>query len=97
MNETIKEHSWVPLIIVALASFIIALDATFMNVSISQVVADLNTDVSTIQMIMSFYTLITAAFMLETIFNRYCTLWCRYIYCSNKFKRYNVIYRMVSN
>ena len=64
MNETIKEHSWVPLIIVALASFIIALDATFMNVSISQVVADLNTDVSTIQMIMSFYTLITAAFML---------------------------------
>ena len=48
----------------ALASFIIALDATFMNVSISQVVADLNTDVSTIQMIMSFYTLITAAFML---------------------------------
>ena len=64
MNKTIKEHSWVPLIIVALASFIIALDATFMNVSISQVVADLNTDVSTIQMIMSFYTLITAAFML---------------------------------
>jgi len=64
MNETIKEQSWVPLIIVALASFIIALDATFMNVSISQVVADLNTDVSTIQMIMSFYTLITAAFML---------------------------------
>ena len=36
MNETIKEHSWVPLIIVALASFIIALDATFMNVSISR-------------------------------------------------------------
>ena len=64
MNKTIKEHSWIPLIIVALASFIIALDATFMNVSISQVVADLNTDVSTIQMIMSFYTLITAAFML---------------------------------
>ena len=64
MNETIKENSWIPLIVVACASFIIALDATFMNVSISQVVADLNTDVSTIQMIMSFYTLITAAFML---------------------------------
>ncbi|MBQ2832484.1 MAG: MFS transporter [Methanobrevibacter sp.] len=35
-----------------------------MNVSISSVVADLNTDVSTIQSISSFYTLITAAFML---------------------------------
>ena len=64
MNETIKEHSWIPLIGVALASFIIALDSTFMNVTISQLVVDLNTDVSTIQLIMSFYTLITAAFML---------------------------------
>ena len=64
MNETVKEHSWIPLILVACASFIIALDTTFMNVSISQVVADLNTDVSTIQMTMAFYTLITAAFML---------------------------------
>ncbi|WP_462315660.1 MFS transporter [Methanobrevibacter sp.] len=64
MNETIKVQSWIPLIIVALASFIIALDATFMNVSIAQVVADLHTDVSTIQATMSFYTLITAAFML---------------------------------
>ncbi|MEE1129516.1 MAG: MFS transporter [Methanobrevibacter sp.] len=64
MNKTDKGDSWLPLIVIALASFIIALDATFMNVSISQVVADLNTDVSTIQMTMSFYTLITAAFML---------------------------------
>ena len=64
MNETVKENSWLPLIVIALASFIIALDATFMNVSISQVVADLSTDVSTIQSIMSFYTLITASFIL---------------------------------
>ena len=64
MNETIREHSWIPLILVACASFIITLDSTFMNVSISQVVVDLNTTVSTIQMIMAFYTLITAAFML---------------------------------
>ena len=67
MNETIKEHSWIPLILVACASFIITLDSTFMNVSISQVVADLNTNVSTIQMIMAFYTLITAAFMLLSL------------------------------
>jgi len=64
LNKAIGEHSWIPLILVACASFIITLDTTFMNVSISQVVADLNTDVSTIQMTMSFYTLITAAFML---------------------------------
>ena len=64
MNETIKEKSWIPLIVVALASFIIALDSTFMNVTISQLVSDLNTNVSTIQLIMSFYTLITAAFIL---------------------------------
>ena len=64
MNKSILEHSWIPLILVACASFIITLDTTFMNVSISQVVVDLNTDVSIIQMIMSFYTLITAAFML---------------------------------
>lgn len=43
MNENIKEHSWIPLILVASASFIIALDTTFMNVSISHVVVDLNT------------------------------------------------------
>ena len=35
-----------------------------MNVSISRIVVDLNTDVSTIQMIVSFCTLITAALIL---------------------------------
>ena len=35
-----------------------------MNVSISQLVKDLHTNVNTVQMIMTFYTLITAAFML---------------------------------
>lgn len=64
MNETKKQVSWMPLILVAFASFIIALDATFMNVSISQLVIDLNTDVGTIQTIISFYTLITASLML---------------------------------
>ncbi|MCR5026189.1 MAG: MFS transporter [Methanobrevibacter sp.] len=62
MNE--NKTSWIPLILVAFASFIIALDATFMNVSISQLVIDLNTDVGTVQTIISFYTLITASLML---------------------------------
>ena len=53
-----------PLILVAFASFIIALDATFMNVSISQLVIDLNTKIGTVQTIISFYTLITASLML---------------------------------
>ena len=38
MNDSVKEHSWIPLVLVACASFIITLDATFMNVSISKVV-----------------------------------------------------------
>ena len=64
MNERANENSWIPLIIVACASFIIVLDSLFMNVSISRVVVDLNSDVSTIQMIVSFNTLITAALIL---------------------------------
>ena len=64
MNERANENSWIPLIIVACASFIIVLDSLFMNVSISRIVTDLNSDVSTIQMIVSFCTLITAALIL---------------------------------
>ena len=64
MNERANENSWIPLIVVACASFIIILDSLFMNVSISHIVADLNTDVSTVQMIVSFNTLITAALIL---------------------------------
>ncbi len=63
-NEKANEYSWFPLIVVACASFIIVLDSFFMNVSISRIVVDLNTDVSTIQMIVSFCTLITAALIL---------------------------------
>ena len=59
-----KQESWLPLVLVALASFIITLDATFMNVSISQLILDLNTSLSTIHLIISFYTLTTASLML---------------------------------
>ena len=43
--EVNEKHSksWFPLIIIACASFIIALDSTFMNVAISTLVQDLNT------------------------------------------------------
>ena len=53
-----------PLLVVAAAAFVSALDATFMNVSMSQVVTDLNTNVGTIQKMVSFYTLITASLLL---------------------------------
>ena len=57
--EVNEKHSksWFPLIIIACASFIIALDSTFMNVAISTLVQDLNTSLSTIQVIITFYTL----------------------------------------
>ena len=59
-----KQESWLPLVLVALASFIITLDATFMNVSISQLILDLKTSLSTVHLIISFYTLTTASLML---------------------------------
>ena len=49
---------------IAAAAFIGALDATFMNVSMSQVVIDLDITVGTIQKMVSFYTLITASLLL---------------------------------
>ena len=59
-----QKVSWIPMIVIAAATFVSALDATFMNVSMSQVVADLNTDVATIQKMVTFYTLITASLLL---------------------------------
>lgn len=65
MNENkTGKPTWVPLILISLAAFIITLDSTFMNVAISQLVSDLNTTVSTVQVIISFYTLIAASLML---------------------------------
>lgn len=55
---------WLPLIILALAQFIMVLDSTVMNVSISAVVRDLNTTVSALQACITFYALTMAALML---------------------------------
>jgi MFS family permease len=46
------------------AQFVMVLDSTVMNVSISQVVADLNTTVPDVQLAITAYTLVMAAFML---------------------------------
>ncbi len=50
--------------ILATAQFIMVLDTTVMNVSITQVVADLNTTVVGLQTAITMYTLVMAAFML---------------------------------
>jgi MFS family permease len=55
---------WGVIGMLAAAQFIMVLDTTVMNVSISQVVADLNTTVVGLQTAITFYTLVMAAFML---------------------------------
>lgn len=55
---------WGTLATVALAMFIIVIDTTIMNVSISNLVVDLNTTVSGVQSAISVYALVMAAFML---------------------------------
>jgi MFS family permease len=52
------------IILLAAVQFIFTLDTTFMNVSISTLVKDLNTTVSAIQAAITFYTLVMAAFMI---------------------------------
>ncbi|MBI5680569.1 MAG: MFS transporter [Methanobacterium sp.] len=52
------------LILVSLSSFIIALDSTFMNVAISNLVVDLDTTVGVIQIIITVYALTMASLML---------------------------------
>ncbi len=52
------------ILILGTAQFVMVLDSTVMNVSISQVVADLHTTVSGVQLAITAYTLVMAAFML---------------------------------
>lgn len=48
----------------AAAQFVMVLDTTVMNVSILQIVADLNTTIVGLQTAITLYTLVMAAFML---------------------------------
>jgi MFS family permease len=52
------------ILILGTAQFVMVLDSTVMNVSISQVVKDLHTTVSGVQLAITAYTLVMAAFML---------------------------------
>ena len=56
--------SWLPLVALAIAQFVMVLDQSAMNVSISALVADFDTSVSTIQAVITLYCLVMAMFML---------------------------------
>src|SRR4051812_36614520 len=53
-----------PVAVFAAAQFVMVLDSSVMNVSISQIVADLNTTIGGVQLAITAYTLVMAAFML---------------------------------
>jgi EmrB/QacA subfamily drug resistance transporter len=55
---------WLPLVALAGAQFIMVLDQSVMNVAISQLVVDFDTTVTTIQAVITFYSLVMAMFML---------------------------------
>jgi len=59
-----KQAGWGVIGMLAAAQFIMVLDTTVMNVSISQVAADLNTTIVGLQTAITLYTLVMAAFML---------------------------------
>src|SRR4051794_12142222 len=55
---------WLPLAILGAAQFIMVLNSSVMNVSISQIVEDLDTSIQGVQLAITAYTLVMAAFML---------------------------------
>jgi len=55
---------WSALVVLGLAQFVMVLDQSVMNVSISALVADFDTDVTAIQAVITLYSLVMAMFML---------------------------------
>jgi EmrB/QacA subfamily drug resistance transporter len=55
---------WRVLVVLAAAQFLMVLDQAVMNVSISQLVDDFDTDVTTIQGVITFYSLVMASLMI---------------------------------
>ncbi|WCB93090.1 Riboflavin transporter RibZ [Baekduia alba] len=55
---------WLPIAVLAAAQFVMVLDSSVMNVSISQIVADLDTTIQGVQLAITAYTLVMASLML---------------------------------
>ena len=63
-GESTPMKKWWPLVALATAQFVMVLDQSVMNVSITQLVDDFDTTVSTIQAVITLYCLVMAMFML---------------------------------
>ena len=59
-----RSSPWGVLLVVSLAVFILVIDTTTVEVSLSALAADLNTELSTLHSIITIYTLVKASFML---------------------------------
>lgn len=68
-------QKWTTVILLAVAQFIMVLDSTVMNVSLTVIVKDLHTTVAGLQSAITFYTLTMAAFMLTG--GKFGDLWGR--------------------
>ncbi len=55
-------RKWLSLLVLSLAVAIIVIDSTVLNVSIKNIIQDLNTDLKTIQSAITYYSLVIAAF-----------------------------------
>jgi len=64
MNTNKSNIGWMALFVITLSSFIIALDATFMNVAQLYLVRDLHTTLGSVQSIIAIYTLVMGCFVL---------------------------------
>src|SRR4051794_36416072 len=56
--------AWLPIAVLGAAQFVMVLDSSVMNVSISQIVADLDTTIQGVQLAITAYTLVMATMML---------------------------------
>lgn len=63
-TDSAPKTNWLPLVALAIAQFVMVLDQSAMNVSISALVADFDTTVTTIQAVITLYCLVMAMFML---------------------------------
>src|SRR3954468_15088498 len=64
MAEQATRRVWLPISVLAAAQFVMVLDSSVMNVSISQIVKDLDTTITGVQLAITAYTLVMAALML---------------------------------
>ncbi len=63
IKSSARVQKWLPLIVLSSALMIIVIDTTVLNVSIRDIVQDLNTDVRALQWVISAYSLTLAALM----------------------------------